>query len=81
VLLLDEPTAGMTPKETEETVDLIREIAHEKDVIFTEHDMKVVFGISQRIEVLHEGRIIAEGEPSEIQNNRFVRTAYLGEEL
>jgi branched-chain amino acid transport system ATP-binding protein len=80
VLLLDEPTAGMSPRETERTTHLVRQLAKEVAVILVEHDMEVVMSISDRISVMHQGSIIAEGTPNEIQKNDQVREAYLGKE-
>src|SRR6185436_18021869 len=65
--LLDEPTAGMSPEETDETMRLIRELAVGRTVILVEHKMKVVMKISDRITVLHQGQVLAEGTPEEIQ--------------
>ena len=81
LLLLDEPTAGMSAQETHQTMDLIGRITREKGLtlLFTEHDMEVVFSISERILVLHQGRLIAGGSPEEIRNNPDVRKVYLGE--
>jgi branched-chain amino acid transport system ATP-binding protein len=80
LLLLDEPTAGMSPRETERTVRLVRELAKDVAVILVEHDMEVVMAISERISVMHQGTIIAEGAPEEIKGNGLVREAYLGKE-
>jgi branched-chain amino acid transport system ATP-binding protein len=82
LLLLDEPTAGMSPEETRSTVVLIEKLAREFQVtlLFTEHDMAVVFGISQKIRVLHLGAIIATGTPREISQNPDVQRIYLGDE-
>ncbi len=80
LLLLDEPTAGMSPRETERTVRLIRELAKDVAVILVEHDMEVVMAISEKISVMHQGMIIAEGAPEEIKRNDQVREAYLGKE-
>jgi branched-chain amino acid transport system ATP-binding protein len=80
ILLLDEPTAGMSPAETERTTKLIRRLADEIAVVLVEHDMDVVMSISDRISVMHQGRIIAEGTPEEIRRNEEVREAYLGRE-
>ena len=83
VLLLDEPTAGMSPQETEEAIALIDRITRERGLtlLFTEHDMGVVFGISDRISVLHHGEIIASGLPEAVRNDPEVRRVYLGESL
>jgi branched-chain amino acid transport system ATP-binding protein len=82
IMLLDEPTAGMNQEETNNTVRLIREISSEKNitVILTEHDIDLVFSISDRIAVLNQGRLIAEGTPAEIRANDLVKKAYLGDE-
>jgi len=81
LLLLDEPTAGMSPEETISTIRLIEQLVTEFNLslLFTEHDMGVVFGISKIIRVLHHGEIIAQGTPSEIANNENVQRIYLGE--
>jgi len=78
LLLLDEPTAGMSPEETEETIRFIREIASRRTVILVEHKMKVVMRISDRITVLHQGQVLAEGTPEEIRANERVQQTYLG---
>lgn len=80
---LDEPTAGTSPLERIKIVDLIKEL-HEKGrttFVIIEHDMDVVFSLSEKIFVMHQGKIIAEGEPKEIKDNRDVREAYLGVEI
>ncbi len=81
LLLLDEPTAGMSVQETHQTIDLIGRITREKGLtlLFTEHDMEVVFSISERIMVLHQGRLIAGGTPAEVRGNPEVQKVYLGE--
>jgi branched-chain amino acid transport system ATP-binding protein len=81
LLLLDETTAGMSAQETRQTIDLIGRITLERELtlLFTEHDMEVVFSISQRILVLHQGRLIAEGPPEQVRNNPEVQKVYLGE--
>ena len=81
VLLLDEPTAGMSPTETRESIQLIDRISKERHLtlLFTEHDMSVVFGIADQITVLHHGEIIASGSPDEVRNNSDVRSVYLGD--
>jgi branched-chain amino acid transport system ATP-binding protein len=80
VLLLDEPTAGMSATETHETMALLQRIAAERHLtlLFTEHDMTVVFGIAEKIAVLHQGRLIAEGSPEEMRAHAEVRRVYLG---
>lgn len=82
LLLLDEPTQGMSPRESAEITRLIQKLVKEKGLtlIFVEHDMNVVFGISDNIRVLHQGRIIFEGKPEEVKNNEEVQRIYLGEE-
>jgi len=83
LLLLDEPTAGMSPEERWKTVAMIQQLWQSRTmtVVFIEHDMDMVFSISQKIRVLHYGEIIAEGRPEEISTNRAVIEAYLGEEV
>ena len=80
LLMLDEPTAGMTPGETREATALIRSIARTRGLtlLLIEHDMSVVMGISDRIAVLHFGEKIAEGTPEQIRNDPKVVDAYLG---
>jgi len=78
LLLLDEPTAGMSPEETDETMGLIRELASGRTVVLVEHKMKVVMKISDRITVLHQGQVLAEGPPDEIRANTLVQQTYLG---
>jgi len=81
VLLLDEPTAGMSAGETHETISLLQRIAEERGLtlLFTEHDMAVVFRVAQKIAVLYQGRKLAEGAPEEVRANPEVRRVYLGE--
>ena len=81
LLLLDEPTAGMSATETHDTIRLIERIAGERSLtlLFTEHDMDVVFQIAQKITVLHQGRVIANGVPHEVRADPEVRRVYLGE--
>jgi branched-chain amino acid transport system ATP-binding protein len=81
ILLLDEPTAGMSAAETRDSMALLRRIAAERGLtlLFTEHDMEVVFSTAQRIAVLHQGRVIAAGAPEAIRADAEVRRVYLGE--
>jgi branched-chain amino acid transport system ATP-binding protein len=83
LLLMDEPTAGMAPRERVELMRLTAQIAREKSigVLFTEHDMDVVFEHADRILVLNRGSLIAEGSPEEVRGNPQVRAIYLGEGL
>ncbi|MGB7792335.1 MAG: ABC transporter ATP-binding protein [Terrimicrobiaceae bacterium] len=80
VILLDEPTAGMSHTETERAVALIRRLTEGRTLLIVEHDMSVVFGLGDRISVLVHGQIIASGTPEEIRGNPQVKQAYLGEE-
>jgi branched-chain amino acid transport system ATP-binding protein len=80
VILLDEPTAGMSHAETERAVDLIRRLTEGRTLLIVEHDMSVVFGLADKISVLVYGQIIASGTPEEIRGNAKVKEAYLGEE-
>jgi branched-chain amino acid transport system ATP-binding protein len=79
LLLLDEPTAGMSPEETRTMMDLIVKLASERTVILVEHKMKLVLGISDRILVLHHGELLAEGTPLEVRQNEAVKRVYLGQ--
>ncbi len=83
ILLLDEPTAGMSPEERQQTREMIKEIRKNFNLtlIFIEHDMDMVFDIAQTVRVLQQGALLAEGSPEEIQRNKDVISAYLGEEL
>ena len=83
LLMLDEPTAGMSRFESRETIALLQRISREQGLtlIFTEHDMDIVFAISEKIMVLQQGAVIADGTPAEIKANPDVRKAYLGEEI
>jgi branched-chain amino acid transport system ATP-binding protein len=82
LLFLDEPTAGMSGEETHETMNLVKRLNQEMDltILFTEHDMSVVFGYAKRLTVLHQGSIIAEGTPEEVRKNETAQKVYLGEE-
>lgn len=80
LVMLDEPTAGMNPKETDRMIHLIKELAGRFGTTFflTEHDMKVVFSVASRIYVLHQGGLLAQGDQEAIRSNPKVREAYLG---
>ncbi|MGH7040678.1 MAG: ABC transporter ATP-binding protein [Acetobacteraceae bacterium] len=81
VLLLDEPTAGMSAGETRDSMELLARITRERGLtlLFTEHDMEVVFSIAQKIAVLHQGQLLAEGAPEAVRADPEVRRIYLGE--
>jgi branched-chain amino acid transport system ATP-binding protein len=78
VILLDEPTAGMSRGETDNAVELIREVTRGRTLVMVEHDMGVVFGLADRISVLVYGEVIATGAPAAIRDDAAVRAAYLG---
>ena len=78
LLLLDEPTAGLSANETSDIIELVRGLGREISVLFISHDMDVTFSIADRITVLHHGQVIAEGTPEEIRANRKVKQIYLG---
>jgi len=78
LLLLDEPTAGMSPAETARITELIDSLDRALTIVIVEHDMDVVFRLAERITVLHEGRIIAEGTPAEVRADTQVNEVYLG---
>jgi branched-chain amino acid transport system ATP-binding protein len=80
VILLDEPTAGMSRSETDDAVELIRKVTEGRTLIMVEHDMSVVFNLADRISVLVYGEVIATGKPEEIRANKAVQEAYLGTE-
>ncbi len=82
LLLLDEPTAGMAPEETQRTMRLVRRIAEERQlsVLFCEHDMDVVFGTADRVLVMHQGAPLVDGTPDEVRAHPDVQKVYLGEE-
>jgi branched-chain amino acid transport system ATP-binding protein len=80
LLLMDEPTAGMSPEETGVMMQLITELAAERTVVLVEHKMKLVMGLCERLIVLHHGEFLAEGTPEQIRNNADVRRVYLGQE-
>ncbi|WP_194725685.1 ABC transporter ATP-binding protein [Noviherbaspirillum malthae] len=78
LLLLDEPTSGMSPAETDRMIDLVRGLPKHLGVLMIEHDMKVVFSLADRITVLYYGEVLASGSPAEIQGHPRVREVYLG---
>ena len=80
LLLLDEPTAGMSATETHDTMRLLERLADDRGLtlLFTEHDMEVVFGIAEKVAVLNQGRLLAEGTPAEMRADPEVRRVYLG---
>jgi branched-chain amino acid transport system ATP-binding protein len=78
VLLLDEPAAGLSPEETRRMVALVRALKGRYTMVLIEHKMDIIMSVSDRISVMHFGRLIAEGTPEEIQKNAEVRRAYLG---
>jgi urea transport system ATP-binding protein len=78
LLLVDEPVAGMTPQEIERTAGLLLSLAGEHSVVVVEHDMDFVRSIAKRVTVLHEGRVLAEGDMDQVQNNPQVIQVYLG---
>jgi branched-chain amino acid transport system ATP-binding protein len=80
LILLDEPTAGMSSKESRETVKLIEKITEGKTLLIVEHDMDVVFSLANGITVIYYGQVLASGSPEKIRNDQSVKDAYLGEE-
>jgi ABC-type branched-subunit amino acid transport system ATPase component len=78
LLLLDEPTAGMSPSETARITELIASLERSLTLVIVEHDMDVVFRLAERITVLHEGRVIAEGTPAQVRGDTLVNEVYLG---
>jgi branched-chain amino acid transport system ATP-binding protein len=82
LLILDEPTAGMSPDETATTMALIQRLAEKQGltILFCEHDMEVVFGVAQSIMVMQQGRTIVQGDPQAVRENTEVQQAYLGDE-
>lgn len=78
LLLLDEPTAGMTPEETRHTAELLRGMKERHTIVVVEHDMRFVRDIAEKVTVLHQGKVLTEGSIEEVQANEAVREAYLG---
>jgi len=83
LLLLDEPTAGMSSEETHETMELVKRLNREigLSILFTEHDISVIFGYARKLSVLYQGMVIAEGTPEEVRKNEEAQQCYLGEEV
>jgi branched-chain amino acid transport system ATP-binding protein len=79
LLLMDEPTAGMSPEETKDMVGLIQKLATTRTVVLVEHKMKMVLGISDRVIVLHHGALLADGTPKEVRSDPEVKRVYLGQ--
>jgi urea transport system ATP-binding protein len=79
LLLVDEPVAGMTPQEVENTAEILTNLAKDNAVVVVEHDMEFIRSIAKKVTVLHEGSVLAEGSMDAIQNNEKVRKVYLGE--
>jgi branched-chain amino acid transport system ATP-binding protein len=79
LLLMDEPTAGMSPEETTVMMNLITSLAQERTVILVEHKMKLVMSICKRLIVLHQGQLLAQGTPADIRSNSEVKRVYLGQ--
>jgi len=82
LLILDEPTAGMSPEETQETMELVKRLAKQRGltILFCEHDMDIVFSIAQSIMVMRHGQTIIQGSLEEVRSNKEVQEAYLGGE-
>ncbi|MCY1171956.1 Lipopolysaccharide export system ATP-binding protein LptB [compost metagenome] len=78
LLLLDEPTSGMSPAETDRMIDLVRSLPSSLALLMIEHDMKVVFSLADTITVMYYGEVLATGNPQDIQGNERVREVYLG---
>ena len=83
LLLLDEPTAGMSSEETHETMDLVKHLNAQigLTILFTEHDISVIFGYARKLSVLYQGVLIAEGTPEEVRKSEEAQRCYLGEEV
>lgn len=83
MLLLDEPTAGMSSEETHETMEMVKRLNAQigLTILFTEHDISVIFGYARKLSVLYQGALIAEGTPEEVRKNEEAQRCYLGEEV
>tara|TARA_Y100001934_G_C12224759_1_gene712468 strand:- start:736 stop:1197 length:462 start_codon:yes stop_codon:yes gene_type:complete len=78
LLLLDEPTAGMSPAETKDIINLIKKLSKEYSIIIVEHDMEVIYNLADKIYVLDRGKLIFEGSPNAVKNSELVQKVYLG---
>lgn len=78
LLLLDEPTAGMSPPETKEIIKLIKNLSKNYSIVIVEHDMEVIYNLADKIYVLDRGKLIFEGNPSDVKKSRLVQKVYLG---
>ena len=78
LLLLDEPTAGMSPTETQRVVDLVNRLRSDLTIVIVEHDMELIMNLADKISVFERGRLLVEGSPAEIRENEEVRNIYLG---
>ena len=78
LLLLDEPTAGLSPAETLRVVEMVRKLPRNMTILMIEHDMDVAFEVAERVAVMHQGRLIAEGDEAAIRANKQVSDIYLG---
>jgi len=78
LVLFDEPTAGMGPEETQDTIDLIQDVLADRTLVLVEHDIELVMELSDTITVLHQGRVLAEGTPDDVADDQDVQDAYLG---
>jgi len=81
ILLLDEPTAGLSHAEATSMIEIIRRLSQQRTILMVEHDMDVVFGLADRVTVLHQGRIFADGSPNEVRADPRVKEIYLGKEV
>jgi branched-chain amino acid transport system ATP-binding protein len=81
LVMLDEPASGLSPEERQSLIDLLNSLEQDITLLLIEHDMEVAFNVSERVTVLHDGRVIVEGTPEEISANDVVQKVYLGERL
>ena len=78
LLLLDEPTAGMSPAETKDIIKLIKKLSKDYSIIIVEHDMEVIYNLANNIYVLDRGKLVFEGSPSAVKKSKLVQKIYLG---